>query len=112
MISFLSIVISDFTLSPSVTLMSSLVTLSIVSSRPHFLLFSFFPQYFITRPVEMFAAWMLFQHANNRIGIDYLSEIQWQKDQRFSTHVFHMGTELIICGNFFFLTISLKHLHI
>lgn len=61
------------------------------------------------RPVEVLAAWVLFQHANNRVGIDYPSEIQWQKDQTFSTHVFHMETELI-CGNFIFLTTSLMHL--
>lgn len=91
-------------------LMSSLVTsLPIASSILHFLLFRFSPQYFMIRPVEVLAAWVLFQHANNRVGIDYLSEIQWQKDQTFSTHVFHMETELI-CGNFIFLTISLMHL--
>lgn len=79
-ISLLSICISTFTLPLSLChsfLTPSLAfSLSIALSLSNFLPFIFSPLYFIIRPVEMFAAWILSQHGNNRIEIDFLFEIQ------------------------------------
>lgn len=107
-ISLLSICISTFTLPLSLChsfLTPSLAfSLSIALSLSNFLPFIFSPLYFIIRPVEMFAAWILSQHGNNRIEIDFLFEIQWLSKQRFSPQLFFIQRQnLLVVGISFFL---------
>lgn len=76
LISFFFIFISSFTLPLSlchfILVFSSHFFAHCFSSSP-FSSFQLFPQYFtINQTCLMYAAWMLFQYANNRIGIDYL----------------------------------------
>lgn len=91
LISFLSICFSTFILPLSLchfsyTFSSFFFVHCFVSFQFSSFIFSLL--YFIIKPVEMFAAWILFQHGNNRIEIDFLFEVQWLRVQRFSTQLF------------------------